>query len=80
MPLKAYEVTLAMAILSTVLPAFLLSAGIRRIGPERAALVGAAGPVTTIILAYYLLGEPISWLQIAGSILVLAGVLIISQE
>ena len=80
MPLKIYEVALAMAIFSTVLPAFLLSAGIRRIGPERAALVGAAGPVMTIIFAYYLLGEPVSLLQIAGSILVLSGVLIISLE
>ena len=80
MPLKVYEVTLAMAVFSTVLPAFLLSEGIRRIGPERAALVGAAGPVITIILAYYLLGEPVSLLQIAGSILVLSGVLLISLE
>lgn len=78
MPLKVYEVILTIAIFSTVFPAFLLSDGIRRIGPERAALVGAAGPVVTIILAYFLLGEPITILQIAGSVLVLTGVLIIS--
>jgi drug/metabolite transporter (DMT)-like permease len=80
MPLKAYEAALAMAIFSTVLPAIFLSAGIRRIGPERAALVSAAGPVMTIILAYYLLGEPVSLLQIIGSILVLSGVLLISLQ
>ncbi len=80
LPLKAYAVALAMAVFSTVLPAIFLSAGIRRIGPERAALVSAAGPVITIILAYYLLGEPVSLLQIIGSILVLSGVLLISVQ
>ncbi len=80
MPLKVYEVILTMALFSTVLPAFFLSEGIRRIGPERASLVGAAGPVVTIILAFYLLGEPVSFLQIIGSVLVLSGVLIISLD
>lgn len=80
LPRGAYEVILCMAIFSTVLPAFLLSAGIRRIGAEKSALVNAAGPVMTIFLAWKFLGEPVTWLQMLGTILVLAGVLIVSLE
>lgn len=76
--LRVYELGLAMAVFSTVLPVFLLSAGIRRIGSGHASLIGSIGPVATIYLAHVFLGESVSLLQIAGSSLVLAGVLIIS--
>jgi drug/metabolite transporter (DMT)-like permease len=67
-----------MAIFSTVLPVFLLSFAIRRIGSGSASLIGSIGPVSTIFMAYVFLNERISLLQIAGSALVLAGVLVIS--
>jgi drug/metabolite transporter (DMT)-like permease len=57
---------------------FLLSYAIRRIGSGSASLIGSIGPVSTICMAYVILGESISSLQIIGSSLVLAGVLIIS--
>jgi drug/metabolite transporter (DMT)-like permease len=69
----------AMAVFSTVLPVFLLSFAIRRIGPGKASLVGSIGPVSTILLAYMFLGEEISVLQCAGSALVLGGVLMVSR-
>jgi len=78
LPLRVYELSIAMAIFSTVLPVFLLSFAIRRIGPGSASLIGSIGPVSTIYMAYVVLGESISVLQIAGSVLVLCGVLIIS--
>lgn len=78
LPLRVYELSLAMAIFSTVLPVFLLSFAIRRIGSGSASLIGSIGPVSTIYMAYVILGEHISLLQIAGSSLVLAGVLVIS--
>ncbi|KAF0201925.1 MAG: hypothetical protein FD173_2058 [Gallionellaceae bacterium] len=78
LPLRVYELSLAMAIFSTVLPVFLLSFAIRRIGSGSASLIGSIGPVSTIYMAYVFLGERISLLQIAGSALVLAGVLVIS--
>lgn len=77
-PLRVYELALAMAIFSTVLPVFLLSLAIRRIGSGRASLLGSIGPVSTILMAYVFLQETISLLQIAGSALVLAGVLLVS--
>jgi drug/metabolite transporter (DMT)-like permease len=78
LPLRVYELSIAMAIFSTVLPVFLLSFAIRRIGSGSASLIGTIGPVSTIYMAYVFLGESISLLQIAGSTLVLAGVLLIS--
>jgi len=78
LPTRVYELSLAMAIFSTVLPVFMLSFAIRRIGSGSASLIGSIGPVSTIYMAYIALHESISLLQIAGSSLVLAGVLIIS--
>ncbi len=78
LPLRVYELSIAMAIFSTVLPVFLLSFAIRRIGSGSASLIGTIGPVSTIYMAYVILGESISLLQIVGSSLVLVGVLIIS--
>jgi drug/metabolite transporter (DMT)-like permease len=78
LPLRVYELSIAMAIFSTVLPVFLLSFAIRRIGSGSASLIGSVGPVSTIYMAYVILGESLSLLQIAGSALVLAGVLVIS--
>lgn len=78
LPLRVYELSIAMAIFSTVLPAFLLSHAIRRIGSGSASLIGTIGPVSTIYMAHVFLNENISPLQIAGASLVLVGVLIIS--
>jgi drug/metabolite transporter (DMT)-like permease len=78
LPLRVYELSIAMAVFSTVLPVFMLSFAIRRIGAGSASLIGTIGPVSTIYMAYVILDERISLLQIAGSSLVLAGVLIIS--
>lgn len=78
LPLRVYELSVAMAIFSTVLPVFLLSYAIRRIGSGNSSLIGSFGPVVTIVLAYGFLNEAVSMLQIAGSSLVLAGVIIVS--
>jgi drug/metabolite transporter (DMT)-like permease len=78
LPLRVYGLSVAMAVFSTVLPVFLLSFAIRRIGSGSASLIGSIGPVSTIYMAHVFLGESVSLLQLAGSSLVLAGVLVIS--
>lgn len=80
LPTRVYWLALAMAVFSTVLPVFLLSYAIRRIGSGSASLIGSVGPVSTVFMAYLFLGEHISLLQIAGSTLVLAGVLVVSMH
>lgn len=78
LPLRVYEFSAGMAILSTVLPVFLLAYAIGRIGSGSASLIGSVGPVSTIYMAYVFLGERLTPMQIAGSLLVLAGVVMVS--
>ena len=78
LPIRVYELSIGMAIFSTVVPVFLLSFSIHRIGSGSASLIGSIGPVSTIFMAYIFLNESVSLLQIVGSSLVLVGVLIIS--
>ncbi|MGA7595373.1 MAG: DMT family transporter [Gallionella sp.] len=78
LPLPVYGFSIAMALFSTVLPVFLLSYAIRRIGSGSTSLIGSIGPVSTIGMAYVFLGEQLSLLKIIGSALVLTGVLIVS--
>jgi drug/metabolite transporter (DMT)-like permease len=73
---RALALALAMALFSTVLPVFALSAAMRRIGAARTAQLGSVGPVSTIALAAVFLDEPVTLLQLSGSACVLAGVLI----
>ncbi|MGA7750267.1 MAG: DMT family transporter, partial [Gallionella sp.] len=80
LPYRVYGLSIAMAVFSTVLPAFLLAAAMRRIGSMHTSMIGSIGPVSTIYLAYVFLGEQLSPVQITGSILVLAGVLMISLK
>jgi drug/metabolite transporter (DMT)-like permease len=80
LPARVYGLSIAMAVFSTIMPAFLLAAAMRRIGSVHTSMIGSIGPVSTILLAYVVLGERMSIEQIAGSILVLAGVLMISLK
>lgn len=78
LPLRVYGLSLGMALFSTVLPLFLLSYAMRRIGSAHTSQIGTLGPVVTIALAYVFLHEPVTALQLAGTALVLGGVLLIS--
>ena len=44
------------------------------------AIVGSLGPVLTLLLAWALLGEPVSALQLAGALLVIAGVWLVGRR
>jgi drug/metabolite transporter (DMT)-like permease len=77
---RVYVYSIIMAILSTVLPSFLVTEGIKRIGSNNAAIVGSVGPISTIAQAAILLGEPVFFLQIIGTVFVLVGVLMVSKK
>ena len=79
-PLPIYGYGAAMALFSTVLPVFMQSAAIRSIGASRAVLLGSIGPMATIFFGWWFLGEPVSSYQMAGTGLVLVGVLLISRK
>lgn len=77
---QVYALGGGMAIFSTVLPVFMQSAAIRKIGVSRAVLIGTIGPIGTIFFGWYFLNEHISLPQIIGTFFVLAGVLLVSRQ
>lgn len=79
-PPQVYGYAFAMAVIATVLPVILTAKAIQMIGAPKVAIIGAVGPVATIVLAWWLLGETISWEQIVGAALVMSGVLLISVK
>ena len=79
-PWPIYAYGAAMALFSTILPVFMNSAAIRRIGVAKSVLIGTLGPVLTIVFSWWLLDEPLSLAQISGAALVLAGVMLASRH
>ncbi len=69
-----------LAIAATVIPSFLTSGAIKRIGSSNAAIISSIGPVSTILQAHYFLGEMIFCEQLIGTALVLAGVLLLTWK
>lgn len=62
------------AIVFTVLPAFMMSAGVRKVGSATAGALGMIGPIATIAIAAVFLGEALSTLQIIGLVIVMTGI------
>ena len=71
---------LLLAIVATVVPSFLISIGLKKIGSSNVAIISSVGPISTIIQAHFILGEKIFAAQIAGTVLVIAGILLISKK
>jgi drug/metabolite transporter (DMT)-like permease len=61
------------AIFCTLIPSFLVSAGVKIVGASKAGIVGAVGPLMTIVLSNYLLQEPLGWMHFCGLALVILG-------
>jgi drug/metabolite transporter (DMT)-like permease len=80
LPLRVYLLALAMALFSTVMPIFMTAEALRRIGASRVAMIGALGPVVTVISGYLGLDEKTSLLQTAGGFLVVLGVLVVAAR
>ena len=69
-----------MAIIATVLPSFMMSNGMKKIGSNNVSIITSIGPVSTIIQAHFFLGEQIIIPQIIGTALVIIGVLLIGWQ
>jgi drug/metabolite transporter (DMT)-like permease len=68
---------IVLAVVATVVPSFLVSQGLKKIGSNNVAIISGIGPVSTIMQAHFILGEKIFAEQIIGTILVIIGVLLI---
>lgn len=71
---------IALAIIATVLPSFMMSVGMKKIGSNNVAIITSIGPVSTILQAHFFLGERIITEQIIGTLLVIIGVLLIGWQ
>lgn len=79
-PAQIWTLAAWMATVSTVLPVLMMAEGMRRIGSSNAAMMSSIGPAATIFLGYLFLNEPVTWLQMGGAGLVMAGVLMIGLK
>ena len=79
-PAIVYFYTLSMATVATVIPSYVVNYAIQRIGATRSAILASVGPISTISLAYLLLGERLLPAQFAGAILIIIGVTVVSVE
>jgi drug/metabolite transporter (DMT)-like permease len=71
---------LLLAIIATVIPSFLISLGMKKIGSNNVAIISSIGPVSTILQAHFILGEPVFAAQIIGTLLVVSGVVLIGWK
>ena len=63
-----------LVVFSTVIPSFMMTEAINRIGPAQTGVVGMLGPIFTIVLAVYLLDEPFTLMIALGGLMILMGV------
>jgi drug/metabolite transporter (DMT)-like permease len=79
-PMPVYGLSLLNAVFCTILPVFMTMAAVQRIGAATASQAGMVGPVSTLFLGALVLGEPITAIQLAGTVLVLAGIYMLSKK
>lgn len=80
LPAAVYGLAVAMALVATVIPGFMVAEALKRVGANTVAIIGALGPVTAIALGYLGLDEVMTPLQIVGAAFVLIGVVVISLK
>lgn len=67
-----------LAIFSTVIPSFMISEAIAKIGPAQTGIVGILGPIVTMGLAITILNEPFTIWHALGMVLVIGGVALLT--
>jgi len=79
-PWPVYQLSLVHAVFNTVLPTFMVMWSVARIGAPLAAQLGLIGPVSILFLAYVFLGEPITAMQIAGTVFVAVSAVVLGRR
>ena len=80
LPANLWWIAITLASVCTVLPVFLVAEALKRIGANHFALIGALGPVTTVLADFVLLEGALSVAQMLGGALVISGVLLVSLK
>ncbi len=79
-PAGVYGLSLLHAVFHTVAPTFMIMWAVERIGAPMTSQLGLLGPVSIPFLAYWFLGEPITLIQVCGTLLVLTGAIVLSRR
>ncbi len=79
-PASSFDTILLIAIIGTVIPAFMLSEAVARIGPEHTAISGTVGPVATSLIAVSFLDEPFTVYHMLALCFCTTGILLISKK
>ena len=79
-PDAVYGLSLFNAVFCTVMPVFLTMVAVARIGAGTTSQAGMIGPVSTLLLGAIVLDEPITGIQLSGTILVLIGIYLLSKK
>ncbi len=79
-PWQVYALGMVIAVFNTVLPSYMMSAAIKTIGSSTTSILSSVGPISVIVLGYFLLGEQISYYQVGGTFIVILGVIIMSRK
>jgi drug/metabolite transporter (DMT)-like permease len=80
LPPKIWWYVILLATVCTVVPVLLVAEALKRIGANHFALIGALGPVTTVLADFGLLEGSLTAAQLAGGVLVILGVLLVSLK
>lgn len=80
LPAQVWWIAVVLAVACTALPVLLVAEALKRIGANHFALIGALGPVTTVLADVFLLGGGLGAAQLLGGALVISGVLLVSVK
>lgn len=76
----AWVALVAVALVSTVVASVTFFAGLRRLGPADASVISTLEPVVSVALAALVLGEALTPVQLAGGVVVLAAVTVLTRR
>ena len=74
LPPRIWALGIALAFFSTLLPSFMVNLAISKVGPQATSAVGMIAPISTILLAIYILGEPFAWIDAVGTLITVGGI------
>jgi drug/metabolite transporter (DMT)-like permease len=74
LPPRIWLLGIALAFFSTLLPSFMVNLAISRVGPQATSAVGMIAPISTILLAVFILGEPFGFIDGVGTLITVVGI------
>lgn len=75
-PLKGWGIALGLGFIPTALAISLIYRAVETIGSAYAAMFSTIEPVTTVLLAWFILGESVDAIQLGGMALIIGGIVV----